>query len=194
MLVKIFIEYQQQNFFCKNIFFRGIFLIFSSYYIQHCFVYRLSDSTVPPDAGIVPRTVATGALALAVRRSNHLVISHPQNGSSQESVPLTSSFFIFRHFSENAIPVEAPGGQGQEEAGQGEGEAKAKVQKVHQQDWQKTMLMAHFTNERVQIDWQWPLVGAHSIMMVNSAQPGLGGECNPSPIYHHEQSCGVRSS
>ncbi len=42
---------------------------FFSFYIQHCFICRPSDSTVPTDAGIVPRTVATGALA--VRRSNH---------------------------------------------------------------------------------------------------------------------------
>ncbi len=34
-----------------------------------CFICRPSDSTVPTDAGIEPRTVATGALA--VRRSNH---------------------------------------------------------------------------------------------------------------------------
>jgi hypothetical protein len=40
-----------------------------SYNIQHCFICRPSDSTVPTDAGIEPRTVATGALA--VRRSNH---------------------------------------------------------------------------------------------------------------------------
>ncbi len=45
-------------------------------------------------------------------------------------------------------------------------------------------------------EWQWPLSGTHSIMMVKSAQPGEGG-CTPSPfhsIYHHKQSCGVRSS
>jgi hypothetical protein len=34
---------------------------FFIYYIQHCFICRPSDST---DAGIEPRTVATGALAL----------------------------------------------------------------------------------------------------------------------------------
>jgi hypothetical protein len=39
------------------------------YYIQHCFICRPSDSTVPTDAGIEPRTVATGALT--VRHSNH---------------------------------------------------------------------------------------------------------------------------
>jgi hypothetical protein len=49
-------------------FFGGFFLFFS-YYIQHCLICRPSDSTVPTDAGIEPRTVATGALA--VRRSNH---------------------------------------------------------------------------------------------------------------------------
>ncbi len=36
--------------------------IFFSYYIQHCFICRPSDSIVPTDAGIEPRTVATGAL------------------------------------------------------------------------------------------------------------------------------------
>jgi hypothetical protein len=34
---------------------------FFSYYIQHCFICRLSDSTVPTDAGIELRTVTTGA-------------------------------------------------------------------------------------------------------------------------------------
>jgi hypothetical protein len=42
---------------------------FCSYNIQHCFICRPSDSTVPTDAGIEPRTVAT--CALTVRRSNH---------------------------------------------------------------------------------------------------------------------------
>jgi hypothetical protein len=46
-----------------------IMLFFLSYYIQHCFICGPSDSTVPTDAGIEPRTVATGASA--VRRSNH---------------------------------------------------------------------------------------------------------------------------
>ncbi len=39
------------------------------YYIQHCFLCRPSDFTVPTDAGIEPRNVAT--CALTVRRSNH---------------------------------------------------------------------------------------------------------------------------
>jgi hypothetical protein len=50
-------------------YFLGRFFLFFSYHIQHCFICRPSDSTVPPDAGIKSRTVATGALA--VRRSNH---------------------------------------------------------------------------------------------------------------------------
>jgi hypothetical protein len=33
------------------------------YCIQHCFIFRLSDSAVPENAGIKPRTVATSALA-----------------------------------------------------------------------------------------------------------------------------------
>jgi hypothetical protein len=49
--------------------FLGDFFSFFPYNIQHCFICRPSDSTVPTDAGIEPRTVATGALA--VRRSNH---------------------------------------------------------------------------------------------------------------------------
>ncbi len=47
---------------------KSAFLKFS-YYIQHCFICRPSDSTVPTVAGIEPRTVATGVLT--VRRSNH---------------------------------------------------------------------------------------------------------------------------
>jgi hypothetical protein len=39
------------------------------YDIQHCFICRLSDSTMAEDFGIEPRTVAT--TALAVRRTNH---------------------------------------------------------------------------------------------------------------------------
>ncbi len=55
--------------FFVKIFFGGIFSLFFPYVIQHCFICRPSDSTVPTDAGIEPRTVATGALA--VRRSKH---------------------------------------------------------------------------------------------------------------------------
>ncbi len=38
------------------------------------------------------------------------------------------------------------------------------------------------TDERVQIDWQWPLSGIHSIMMVNSAQRGEGGGMHALPL------------
>jgi hypothetical protein len=48
---------------------RGFLGFFSMYCIQHCFICRLSDSTVSEDAGIESRIVATSALA--VRRSNH---------------------------------------------------------------------------------------------------------------------------
>jgi hypothetical protein len=40
---------------------------FFQYFIQHCFICRPSDSTMPENAGIEPRIVATSALA--VRRS-----------------------------------------------------------------------------------------------------------------------------
>ncbi len=56
------------NVFFKIIFW-GIWFDIFSYYIQHYFIYRPSDSTVPTDAGIKPRTIATSALA--VRCSNH---------------------------------------------------------------------------------------------------------------------------
>jgi hypothetical protein len=55
--------------FCFFKYFFGGFFSFCSYNIQHCFISRPSDFTVPTDAGIEPRTVATRALA--VRRSNH---------------------------------------------------------------------------------------------------------------------------
>ncbi len=47
------------------IYLKNLVFVFS-YHIQHCFIYRPSDST---GSNIEPRTVATGALA--VRRSNH---------------------------------------------------------------------------------------------------------------------------
>ncbi len=42
-------------------------------------------------------------------------------------------------------------------------------------------------------EWQWPISGLHSIIMVKSEDGG----CTLSPfhsIYHREQSCGVRSN
>jgi len=50
----------------------GDFLGFFMYFmhsIQHCFICRPSDSTVPEDAGFEPRALAK--LVLAARRSNH---------------------------------------------------------------------------------------------------------------------------
>ncbi len=55
---------------------RGFFWFFLFMYgIQHCFIFRPSDSTVSEDAGIEPRTIVTPALA--VRRNNHSTKSHP---------------------------------------------------------------------------------------------------------------------
>ncbi len=45
------------------------------FFIQHCFIYRHSDSIVSEDARIVPWTLAT--MPLAARTSNHLASSHP---------------------------------------------------------------------------------------------------------------------
>ncbi len=59
------------------LFVKGFFADFLQYFIQHCFIYRPSDSTASEDgAGIAPRIVATSALA--VRRSNHWTRSHRQ--------------------------------------------------------------------------------------------------------------------
>jgi hypothetical protein len=44
-------------------------------FVEIIFICRPSDSTVSMDAGIEPRSVATGALA--VRRSYHWATSHP---------------------------------------------------------------------------------------------------------------------
>jgi hypothetical protein len=62
------------DFFFFLIFFGGIFFFF---FVLYSALLHLppSDSTVPTDAGIEPRTVATGALA--VRRSKHLARYHP---------------------------------------------------------------------------------------------------------------------
>ncbi len=54
-----------------------------------------------------------------------------------------------------------------------------------------------FLNHRVHIEWQWPDSGVHSNMLDKLAQPGGGGvhACTSFHyIYHHVQSCGVRSS
>ncbi len=54
----------------------GFFWIFK-YFIQLCFICRPSDTTVPVNAGIEPRTVATPALT--ARRSKHLARSRPHS-------------------------------------------------------------------------------------------------------------------
>jgi hypothetical protein len=64
------------------------------HFIQHCFLCRPSDFTVPGYAGIEPKTVAT--LALTGRRFNHLARSHPQ----RENV--TQTFYSFNIGVKNA--------------------------------------------------------------------------------------------
>jgi hypothetical protein len=60
------------------IFFWAIFSFFCSYNIQHCFICRPSDATVPTDAGIEPRTVAK---------------SHPQIREKSMKFNYTAAFF-----------------------------------------------------------------------------------------------------
>jgi hypothetical protein len=57
----------------------------------------------------------------------------------------------------------------------------------------KKRLIVHTTEYT---EWKWPLSCVYSIMMVKSAQCGDLGVHAPPPhsVYHHEQSCGVRSS
>ncbi len=53
------------------------------------------------------------------------------------------------------------------------------------------------SRHRVHTEWQLPPAGVHFNMMEKLAQSGEGGGCTPTPfhfIYHHVQSCGVRSS
>jgi hypothetical protein len=59
---------------------------FLMYVIQHCFICRLSDSSVSEDAGIEPRTIST--LALTARRSNHLAVgmTYPVLSGRQQEV------------------------------------------------------------------------------------------------------------
>ncbi len=60
-----FFRFQDEAIQAERFFLLLFFWGFFSYYIQHCFVCRPSDSPVPTDAGIEPRTVATGALAVS---------------------------------------------------------------------------------------------------------------------------------
>ncbi len=52
-------KYEFQISFLSQIFCLGGIFWFFSYYIQHCFICRPSESTVPTDAAIEPRTVAS---------------------------------------------------------------------------------------------------------------------------------------
>jgi hypothetical protein len=70
--------------FTISYYFLGGFIFSFSYCIQHCFICRPSDSTVPTDAGIEPRTVATSALA--VRRSNALTFTISHTRPSQKDL------------------------------------------------------------------------------------------------------------
>jgi hypothetical protein len=63
-------------------------LDFYAHFLRHCFICRLSDSTVSEDVGIEHRTVATSALA--VRRSNPSDRSHPL-------VEILSHFYVPQH-------------------------------------------------------------------------------------------------
>ncbi len=69
------VPWKKDGLFIYRVFF-GFFLFM--YDIQYCSICRPKNSTVSEDAGIEPKTVAT--TALAVRRSNHLARSHPQDG------------------------------------------------------------------------------------------------------------------
>jgi hypothetical protein len=65
---------------CTEMLEAGDFLLFFQYFIQHCFICHLSDSTVSEDAGIGPSIVATSALAN--RRFNHSARSHLHSARS----------------------------------------------------------------------------------------------------------------
>ncbi len=72
-------SHKRKNFF--TVFLQGDFLDFYSvFYIQRCFIYRPSDSTVSENAGIEPRSVAISALAVRGSNSNHSARSHPRLG------------------------------------------------------------------------------------------------------------------
>jgi hypothetical protein len=76
----------------------GFFGFFMYVLIQHCFIYRPSDSTVSEDAGTKPRTVATSALI--VRGSSHSATSHPHTFNSEKKSTCPSVSFcnyLFRY-------------------------------------------------------------------------------------------------
>ncbi len=49
----VFISYKDGTKHLKKKIFFGGFFVFFSYYIQHCFICRPSESTVPTDAGML---------------------------------------------------------------------------------------------------------------------------------------------
>jgi hypothetical protein len=63
--------------------------------IQHCFIFRPSDSTVSEDPGIEPRTTAT--LALTVRRSNYSARSHPHFIYIYLQIEIVRKMALFRN-------------------------------------------------------------------------------------------------
>jgi hypothetical protein len=58
----------------------SFFVVFCMYFIQHCFIFHPSDSTVSEDAGIEPRTVAKWHWQSD--GSNHLARSQQRSASS----------------------------------------------------------------------------------------------------------------
>jgi hypothetical protein len=76
------------------------FVSFCTYFSQHCFICRPSDSTVSEDAGLELRTVATSASA--VRRSNQSGRSHSHSARAHpHSVKGTKAW----DFSLNLCPL-----------------------------------------------------------------------------------------
>ncbi len=66
------------------------FLLFM-YDIQHCFICRPSDSTVPEDAEIEPRTVVT-RYGIGCQVSNHSPGSHPLSARSHPHMATLMTF------------------------------------------------------------------------------------------------------
>ncbi len=61
----------------------------------------------------------------------------------------------------------------------------------------ETCLVHLHYNHRVLTKWQWPISDVHSIMMEKTSLGWWWWGCTPTPfhsIYHHVQSCSVRSS
>jgi hypothetical protein len=75
---------------------KGYFFEYFNYYIQHCFIYRPSDSTVSVDTGIKPRTVA--ALALTIKNMPRSIILCQQKlNPSRETDPRSTILYGYRY-------------------------------------------------------------------------------------------------